>query len=440
MDGSPDLSGSSSEEEECGEDDKSSVLVKRRKRKKEGLTTVPCKLRQTDVTCCIHISSTSSEDPHFITADTLRKMNEVRMLLKPLNDEQLEVLGPQANVIRKKLDLIPDMTPGNNLKACKSCQNKVKKNYKRYDEKLKKVMTEENEVIEVESSKIPSPAPTMKLRNVSREKVSTDAGTTADTSSATNLKKSTRLLPQDRCFICDNWRVYHNKRYHTRLQKVEIEDRGVEKSLRTQATLKRDCAMLAKLETYDLLAREAVYHKVCYDNYRHRYDLKKEKSKAENAADTAFTEVRNYVDRHVFAKSEIATMDVLADIYWKGIWGNTDISVDRGTVRKQTKSRLVKFYKTSLSFETHPVDGDICFDSSLTTGQLALKIYHHRKSSEEIVREAGLLVRNEMQQFFKGVDEPPYPPQIKDLTRYEVPKDSLLISLNSHILLSWKRF
>ena len=81
-----------------------------------------------------------------------------------------------------------------------------------------------------------------------------------------------------------------------------------------------------------------------------------------------------------------------------------------------------------------PIDGDICFDSSLTTGQLALKIYHHRKSSEEIVREAGLLVRNEMQQFFKGVDEPPYPPQIKDLTRYEVPKDSLLVSLNSHIL------
>ena len=31
-------------------------------------------------------------------------------------------------------------------------------------------------------------------------------------------------------------------------------------------------------------------------------------------------------------------------------------------------------------------------------------------------------------------DEPPYPPQIKDLTRFKVPKDSLLVSLNSHIL------
>jgi hypothetical protein len=93
-------------------------------------------------------------------------------------------------------------------------------------------------------------------------------------------------------------------------------------------------------------------------------------------------------------------MDVLADIYWKEVWGDAENSMDRATVRKQTKNKLVKFYDKSLSFATHPSDGDICYDSSLTTGQLALKIYHHRKSSEEIVREAGLLVRNEVQQFF----------------------------------------
>ena len=80
------------------------------------------------------------------------------------------------------------------------------------------------------------------------------------------------------------------------------------------------------------------------------------------------------------------------------------------------------------------VDGDICFDSSLTPGQLALKIYHHRKTSNEIVQEAGLLVRNEVKDFFKGLNDPPYPPQTQDLVQYKVPDNSLLVALSSHII------
>ena len=213
-----------------------------------------------------------------------------------------------------------------------------------------------------------------------------------------------------------------------------MDDRRFEAQLKTQATLKGDSMMLAKLETYDVLAMEGHYHKVCYDDYRIHYNPRDNSSKDSERANQAFIEVCNYVDSHVFGQSEIVTMDILVDICIKSISTDSAASIDPSTVRKQTKVKLVEFYGASLSFETHPVDGDICFDSSLTPGQLALKIYHHRKTSNEIVREAGLLVRNEVKDFFKGLNDPPYPPQIQDLVQYKVPDNSLLVALSSHII------
>lgn len=407
------------------------VVRTRRKRKSDGLTTVPCKLSKSSVSCCLHIDDRSREDPKSISSETLAKLSEVSTFLSPLSDEELEFLGPQSKLIRNKLKIIPDMNDSK-LKACKACQKAVKKNFKRYEKKLKTFENNENaEPDNVISTPVDSSKPQLRSSHVSTSKKRTAYSSSA---SRTGTPESTRLLPQDKCFICNKSKVYHNKKHHTRLSKVEITDRRMETQLKLQATLKRDSMMLAKLEAYDILAREARYHKVCYDNYRHRHDLKKEGIKEKGSVDDAFTELREYVDCHVFGNSEIVTMDVLADIYGKIIWGDSAESLDRSNVRKETKRKLLEFYNESLSFEAHPVDGDICFDSRLTPGQLALKIYHHRKTPNEIVREAGLLVRNEVQQFFKKIDDPPYPPQIKDLARYTVPNDSLLITMSSHVL------
>ena len=111
------------------------VVRKRKKRKLIRLdSTVPGKLPRLSDGCCIHMDD-SRMKPVRITDQTRKKILEVINLLKPLDENQLAMVSPQAKIIFEKLQRI-SLETDSYLEACKKCQDTVKKNFTRYQNKI----------------------------------------------------------------------------------------------------------------------------------------------------------------------------------------------------------------------------------------------------------------------------------------------------------------
>jgi len=225
------------------------------------------------------------------------------------------------------------------------------------------------------------------------------------------------------CNICLKFRAQHkNKR--TVPYKIVTYDAEQKIKAAANANVKQQ-DLYNEISSLDLIAKEFKVHTHCYKNFTRGLsaDPKLSSSSSTNVSEPAystgdFEAVKEHVTNEVIEFGRAVSMKVIHEFYGLGI-GDT-------RYRNKLKQRLQKHFEGKIAFLSPPSENfcEVVVSTSCLEGKDQSKV--------ETIKMAAKMIRDDILEKFKNLDELNWPPSSEELSmNIRQPPDSVYTFLNS---------
>ena len=188
-------------------------------------------------------------------------------------------------------------------------------------------------------------------------------------------------------------------------------------SIQDAAKLHEDQNMLLRITGQDLIAKEFKMHPKCYREYTRitprkptNTDVVTDDNTVPDSSTTNFPSVCDFINDHVIAGNQFASLKVLTEIY--------GFNKDDCRLRSKVKERLQKEFGDQITFvrvSYHEAEIVISSKALLTTNFAQFT----KESKEFILKEAAKIIRSEILALIENALELPWPQTPDSLSKQD---------------------
>ena len=244
------------------------------------------------------------------------------------------------------------------------------------------------------------------------------------------------LLPKDQCFICSK-RVKKHKQYYDPLMKLTSKSR--EYDIKEKAELIQDPKILCLIDL-DLVAKEAKYHKSCYEAYMPpekgstSFASSDEAVKENYAAhEAAFQHVCEYIQKQIIEGCNVERITMLRERYLQYLKNNYTKYYNPGYKTSKLKAKLIKHFDQSIKFWQPNYHSELVYSSNIGQGKTVEAAFEAAASDSRILEEAALILRRQVLDHAKSF-QLPWPPPPGHALREQTPPPQLLMHFMQSVL------
>lgn len=246
------------------------------------------------------------------------------------------------------------------------------------------------------------------------------------------------LFPADKCLFCDKETI---KVKGTKQKLTKCVTKCAEESIKLAVANKGDEALSCKIQTQDLVAREAWYHNVCRRKYtrseaRHVSHEGSESSQSEAAHKQAFEFISSYIEKNIIEGQNVERLTMLRERYLEYLLEKFPDEYNENYKTYKLKNKLVKHFKDRLNFwrpERSKTTSELVYGTNVE-GNAIEKAFELASSDERRLQESAMILRRYMFDERKSSSQMPWPPSSDWLLSGERKAPDILVNFTVQLI------